>query len=199
MDKTTEQIYKALQLSRATFIALLKFLMHIRMTSLKSYRKIINDTMKKFRVNVVIVYYKNTNLNNFQPPLHNIFKSLAWLHSLEYAIETDYKSPLENESELYGQTDLIYFRSTSNSRIEGKAFRKLIMDIFHRSRMGLFQGAEIFYQLQKALPQYPFPKNYLKPLNYPYLEVHQDGTTRVCIPAENIQELDINSSSTIIN
>ena len=155
--------------------------------------------MRKFRVNVVIVYYKNTNLNNFQLPLHNIFKSLAWLHSLEYAIETDYKTALEVETELYGQTDLIYFRSTSNSKIEFKAFRKLIMDIFHKSRIGLFQGAEIFYQLQKALPQYPFPKKYIKPLNYPYLEIHEDGKKKVCIPLENIQDVDIKTDSIIIN
>ncbi|MBC7399814.1 MAG: hypothetical protein H7289_07690 [Mucilaginibacter sp.] len=145
---------------------------------------------KKFRVNVVVMYFKNTNINNFQPPIFSLLKTLAWLHNLDYAIEPNSPAFYVSHLELYGQSDLIYFRSTSDTQIDAKAFRKIISDIFYRSRAGMLQGAQVFYQLQKTLPQYPFPKDYIRPLNYPYLEVHKDGQTSVCTSFQEIPNSD---------
>jgi hypothetical protein len=146
---------------------------------------------KKFRLNVFVCYPKDVNINNYQNPIHNILTNFAWLYRLDYSIDLDTKlfaDALESNS-YYSSTDILYFRSTDESDIELKAFQKLIKEVFkYNSKMG---GVEVFYQIQKALKDYPFPHNFIRPLNYPYLEVFENGNGKIMIPEIELMQLDL--------
>ena len=144
--------------------------------------------VKKFRLNVVVSYHKSVNVNNYRNPIHSIIKNFAWLYRLDYKIDVDSQVFGDIESDFHLTVDLIYLRSSSETPIEAKAFRKLILDVF--SHLNPFLGGvEVFYQLQKHLKEYPFPKNYIRPLNYPYLEIHKDGQSEIKLPVADLKEL----------
>lgn len=146
---------------------------------------------KKFRLNIVIAYYGGANLNNYRPPLIEMIKHLAWLYELEYAISIEHLFPFEADSSELLQSnniaDLIYLRSTEKSQIEAKDLRKIIGDTFGKSSL-FHYGIEVCCQLYKALPEYPFPKEYIRPLNFPYVEYHNEEKVSVCIPDSNYFE-----------
>ncbi|MDQ1164608.1 hypothetical protein [Flavobacterium sp. SORGH_AS_0622] len=145
--------------------------------------------MKKFRLNVIISYPKDVNIYSYRNPIHDILTNFAWLYNLEYSIDPSTKlfTHLIEADSYYADPDIIYFRSTGESAIELKAFQKLIKDVFtYNPKMG---GVEVGYQLQKVLKNYPFPLSYIKPLNYPYLEVFENGRGNIMIPEAELHQL----------
>jgi len=149
----------------------------------------------KFRLNVVIGYTEDINLNCYRPPLHDVFKHIAWLHQLEYSITEDLKvfsSPgSDGQSPDSSITDLVYFRSTVNTQITAKDLRKIVSDIFGKSLLWS-AGVDLFCQLHKSLQEFPFPKEYYFCRNFPFVEAHVGGKVTDCIPYDYL--IDVLSS-----
>lgn len=140
---------------------------------------------KKFRLNITISYMKGVNINNYQNPIQSIITNLAWLYRLEYSIDSGTNIFGNIENEMYQQPDIIYIRSTDETNISLKEFQNLIKTIFLYNG----SGVEVNYQVQKYLTQYPFPTSYIKPLNYPYLEVFENGKGEIKIPTDELAKL----------
>lgn len=142
--------------------------------------------MSNFRINVVLFYFKEFNIHSVRIPIFELLKHLAWLHRLEYAF--DEETSLFEASNYYAATDLVYFRSTSETLIKRKEFQKVLQDIldyqYTRSR-----GVELMIQFQKSLVEYPFPENYFHPLNYPFVEVVQGNQRTLCIPKADLDKI----------
>ncbi len=147
---------------------------------------------KKFRLNVCVSYAKGININNFQNPIHSILKNIAWLYRLDYFIDDDTRlfDDELRDNPLYSSTDLIYFRSMDDSEIDLKAFQKIIKELFSYSNP-FINGVEVNYQIQKVLNQYPFPDSFIRPLNYPYLEIFENGKGKIMIPEIQLLQLDL--------
>lgn len=146
---------------------------------------------RKFKLNVFISYPKDVNKNNYQNPIQSILKNFAWLYRLDYSIDSNTKlfsNEIESNS-YYAEPDIIYFRSTDESEIELKAFQKLIKEVFKYNPK--LCGVEVGYQLQSSLKKYPFPDSYIRPLNYPYLEVFENGKGNIMIPEIELMQLDL--------
>jgi len=151
---------------------------------------------KVFRVNVVIHYWLEVDPYSYRAPLQELIRHLAWLYELEYAIsENNPFEPVPNSSE-HGHekeplvADLVYLRSTKGTHIELKDLKRLIVDLAKKSFLPI-AGVNMSYQLQKALSEFPFPKDYYRPLNYPYIEGHHNGEVKVYIPKHALCDLDL--------
>ncbi|MDP3679737.1 MAG: hypothetical protein Q8R22_02750 [Flavobacterium sp.] len=143
---------------------------------------------KKFRLNVIVSYDADININNYRNPILSIIKNFAWLYRLDYKIDENSQVFGDTESEFHSTVDLVYLRSTELTSMDLKKFQKLILDVFGHLNP-LLGGVEVFYQLQKALREYPFPSEYIRPLNYPYLEFYKDGQSEIKIPSDDLQRL----------
>lgn len=139
--------------------------------------------LKPYRINVVALYYEGTNVNQFRQPVFNLLTGFAWLYHLEYAISVKHDFNLPS-----GEADLIYFRSTDQTKISKKDLNALISDVF-RNGFLIFRGVEVFCQMYKFLPQYPFPSVYDKPLNYPYVECHNGNESKLYIYKEALDKI----------
>ncbi|MBP4139159.1 hypothetical protein [Flavobacterium geliluteum] len=145
---------------------------------------------RKFRLNVLVSYSANLNINNYQNPIHSILKNFAWLYKLDYSIDSNTKvfDNIDIDSSFYSSIDLIYFRSSAESTIDLKGFQKIIKDVFSYSNP-FISGVEVLYQIQKHLKEYPFPNNFIRPLNYPYLEIFEYGKSEIKIPKNDLDDL----------
>jgi len=150
---------------------------------------------KRFRLNIVIEYSKSKNLNCYRPPLHDLFKHIAWLHQFEYAITENQTLVCESDSD--GQSldssifDFVYFRSTVNTRISAKDLRQIVSGMFGKFFLWN-DGIEVFCLLHKLLPKYPFPKEYSFCQNFPFVEAHVGGKVTKCVPYDFL--IDVLSS-----
>jgi hypothetical protein len=141
---------------------------------------------RKFRLNVCVSYSKNVNINNYRNLILSILENFALLYRLDYMIDVNTQVFGNVESDFYAANDIIYFRSTDLTQTDLKKFQKLISDVFpYNPFLG---GVEVGYQLQKHLREFPFPKDFYRPLNYPYIESHKDGQTELKIPADFLKE-----------
>lgn len=143
--------------------------------------------VKKFRQNLVVVYM--TNPVNFQAPVQSIMRHLAWLYRLEYSIADGHE--VFSEATDY-PCDLIFLRATEHTSITSKAFQQLVTDMFAQGT--LFGCVDIFFQLQKVLKDYPFPSEYIRPLNYPYSDVYNGSTKKLYVDPQALQGLDLDNS-----
>lgn len=150
-------------------------------------------SVKKFRLNLVVVYMANQA--NFQSPIQAIITKLAWLYRLDYSVADGHQVFTELPDEK--PCDLIYLRATKHTSISAKAFQQLVNQMF--SQAALFGCVEVFFQLQKNLNEYPFPDDFVRPLNYPYSEVYEDGHKRLCIDPVVLQDLDVSDHDTTLN
>lgn len=146
---------------------------------------------KSFRINVVVSYLERVNTNQFRAPIIGILTNLAWLYHLEYAISINHNFDYDK-----GEADLVYFRSTKNTKIHKKELNKIIANVFHNGLSFFDEGVEVFCQMYKFLPQYSFPSLYYRPLTYPYVELHNGSEITLCIPERDFQKLlkDVESS-----
>jgi hypothetical protein len=148
-------------------------------------RKKVKKRKKLFRVNVVIAYDEAVDINLLRTPLHEMLRNLAWLHSLDYSISADHQNwhGVDSSDETLSNCtqDLIYFRESENTRIGAKDLRNLISCIFDKSGL-LFLQVELFCQLCKFLPKYPFPKVYFRFLNFPFVERRGLGDPKCYLP-----------------
>lgn len=149
--------------------------------------------VKNFRLNLVVVYMANRA--NFQSPIQSIITKLAWLYRLDYAVIDGHQvfpeSPDDNPS------DLIYLRATEYTNISAKVFRDLVNQMF--SQASLFGCVEIIFQLQKNLKEYPFPDDFVRPLNYPYSDIYEGGQKRLCVDPQALEGLDFRANDITVN
>ncbi|AFL97401.1 hypothetical protein ACQ1P2_03910 [Ornithobacterium rhinotracheale] len=144
--------------------------------------------MKQFRLNVVIEYLdKDLPIKN-RGIIHPILKSLALMHHLDYVIDKDSQTFLKEAMPTSSLFDLVYFRSTENSRIERKQLKKVIELIFDHYNP-LLGGVDVYCMYQKFLKTFPFPKSFVRPLNYPYAEVYENGSPTLCIWKEELLDI----------
>lgn len=144
--------------------------------------------MGKFRLNVFVSYHKSINSKMSGHLIHSIFTNLACLYKLDFYIEVNTPVFDDDSSDLYATTDLIYFRSGQSTPIDRKTFQKLIDQVFAYNNI-LIDGIEVYYQYQKYLREFPFPKDFYRPLNYPYIEEHKDSQVKAVIPAAVLLEV----------
>lgn len=128
---------------------------------------------KKFALNLIIAYYKTTNPDNYRAPIHNLLRNLAWLHGFDYAIESDTKIFDKVVDDKEGPMDIIYFRSGQHTSLSLREFQKVIEAIFLKSIASPFSAVDVFYQNQVFTKRYPFPSEFFRPLNYPFIELHK--------------------------
>ncbi|WP_443936838.1 hypothetical protein [Pedobacter sp. MW01-1-1] len=132
---------------------------------------------------------------NFQSPIQSIITKLAWLYRLDYSISDGREifSDLPNDN----PCDLIYLKATRHTSISAKDFQQLVNQMF--SQAALFGCVDIFFQLQKSLKDYPFPSDFVRPLNYPYLEIYENSQKKLYIDPQALEDLDLNSNNTMVN
>jgi len=157
---------------------------------------------KKFRLNVVIQYYSGTNPECYRMPIHEILMHLAWMYGLEYWISVDHKFSEEfvtyEPEQPRGTSDLIYYRSTDQTRIVAKDLRQIISCIFDKSSL-LSLRVEVFCLVVKLLPKLPFPQEYFRPLGFPFVESHSDGEIKECVYYNYAEKILLESQTPQLN
>jgi len=154
----------------------------------------VNKKVKrKYRINLVIMYCNQISVNCFQPTLHELISFYAWIYKLDYAISSEHQFASDNDYTAQSpgtmKADLVYFRSTQETKIELKDFRKIINGTFDKYLSWICDGIELFFQPLSVIAQYPFPDEFRRPLRYPYVEAHRDGESKVCIPRSFVEGL----------
>ncbi len=137
---------------------------------------------------MVAVYEPTLKPEKYRLLIVATLTNLACLYRLDYHFEIDKKNWKDGPDNW--TSDLFYFRATEQTEIDGKAFRKLVGDIFSKATSFDFLNAEVFFQLQKELKHYPFPNEYVRPLNYPFAEHYKDGQKQLTVYADAIRAID---------
>ena len=141
--------------------------------------------MKKFRINVGIIYFYQENIKSFRPLIGAVFYNLAWLYQIDFSIVEDYK--IEGASDGH-ETDMIFLRSNEGTLIDRKELRDLIGQIFQKSH--LFRcGVDGFWQPQSVYKKFPFPSEYFHPLSYPYMQDCKDNRKSLCVSEASLKEV----------
>ena len=146
--------------------------------------KILAIMGKFYRLNVTICYSEDTNINQYRKPVLDIFKSFAWLYQLDYAISVNHDFGLEN-----GAADLVYLRSTSRTEISKKELYNVICEVFHHRSSFLWRGVYVDRQMYKVLSDFPFPDEFYRPLQYPYVEFHRGNKAALFVSEESLSEV----------
>ena len=143
-----------------------------------------SNRMKNWQINILVDYYDLNKANSYRFNILELLKRLASIYRLDYSISVDHQFSCEFDSDeqFVGKdiVDLVYFRSNENSRIEKKDFRDTIDCIFRKVPSMFYEGVDVGAQLYKALKDYPFPADFYRPLNYPYIE-HYEGSQKTTL------------------
>ncbi len=148
-----------------------------------------SNKKKNWQINVLVYYHDLDIANSYRFNILELLKQLASVYRLDYSISVDHQFAydFDLEEQFVGKdiVDLVYFRSNENSRIEKKDFRATIDCIFRKVPSILFEGVDVGTQLYKVLKDYPFPTDFYRPLNYPWVEHYEDSqkTTLVYLDA----------------
>ena len=143
---------------------------------------------RKWRLNYTVMYMNSKEAIAKREFVHNILISAATLRKIDYAIDVDTPTPDELRNspskplrELV--VDRVYFRSSPKSLSSIGEFRSLIDGLFRGFGILLCGDSfEVFSQPQRVLSSYPFPKEFCRPLEYPYVEYHNGTEVKICIP-----------------
>ena len=152
----------------------------------------MGNTSKIFRLNAFITYWEGVNILNFRTPILQMIKNFCWLYHLDYYIDEETQLFDTSEMSVSVKTDLIYLRSTDQTCINSKEFRKVLLGIFEHSDLHS-QGVEVSHQMLKYLPKYPFPSEFYRPLKYPYVEHYKDGRKKLYIAEEALGNLPLDN------
>ena len=152
-----------------------------------------SNRIRNWQINVEITYYDKFSRNSFQPVLHGFLINLASVYKLDYAIAVSYEFPFEGDlSKLpLGKDtfDFLYFRSNEQTRIDKKEFRSAIDSVFHKVPSQLFEGVEVETQLYKYLKMFPFPSEFYRPLQYPFVEYYKDFQKKLLIYSDEVMKV----------
>jgi hypothetical protein len=152
-----------------------------------------SNRIKRWQLNVIVEYFAQTNANSYRFNILELLKHLASIYRLDYAISVEHQYSSNPDS--YKQPDekyifdLVYFRSNENSRIEKKELRTTI-DCMFRTVPSLFsEGVDVGTQLYKALKDFPFPTDFYRPLNYPWIEHHKGHQKKLLIYTDEVLKM----------
>jgi len=151
-----------------------------------------SETKRKWRINLVVSYNNSKIAEINRNSVLEFLKNLSSIYKLDYAISENhqfkYDKEFENEFREM-ESDIFYFRSNANTKINAKELRTTINSLFPYSFEPYFDGVEFFTQLTKVLKQYPFPKEFYRPLKYPYVEFYDGSEMKLMIPYEKVMEV----------
>ena len=152
----------------------------------------------------MVTYYDGQlSANCYRPDILELLRHLASIYKLDYAISEAHQFSFE--SDLTGQdidtsiVDLAYFRSNDYSRIDKKEFRSTIDCMFRKVPSPFFEGVDVCTQLYKALSEYPFPNQFYRPLNYPYVEFHEGDQKTLYIFADEVMKVIEKEQNYLLN
>lgn len=152
-----------------------------------------SNRKKNWQINVVVDYYDLKKANSYRFNLLELLKQLASVYRLDYAISVDYQFSVDTDSDeqFSGKdiVDLVYFRSNENSRIEKKDFRATIDCIFRKVPSIFYEGVDVGTQLYKVLKDFPFPTDYYRPLNYPWVEHYEGSQMTTLVYLEAVEKV----------
>lgn len=152
-----------------------------------------SNLIKRWRLNVLVNYYDPMSANCYRFDILQLLKHLSSIYRLDYAISESHQFPsLPNSPEQSADrsiADLVYFRSNENSRFDVKEFRSVIGSMFRRVPSQFVEGVEICTQLYKVLPEYPFPNDFYRPLDYPYVEFHKGSQKTLYIYVDEVMKV----------
>lgn len=150
---------------------------------------------RQWRLNYIITYADRNTAEVYRSFLHSALIAVATLRRIDYAIKLDTRVLDElNDSwstdHLNIVSDMLYFRSSPNSRSSIKEFRSLIDSLFLDYDM-IFRGDqfEVYSLLQKHLKRYPFPDKFYRPLCHPYTEIHNGKEVTLCVDVSTLENL----------
>jgi len=121
------------------------------------------DKLKRWRANCVVTYSSPVSVKLHREAIHAVLRGIAMLRGVECRVALSHPfddgvarqehTPLQEQV-----SDLVYFRSTSLTKISSKDFRKLIDHVFDdRVWITYPNDYMVYFQFQKVLPMYPFP------------------------------------------
>ena len=148
---------------------------------------------KIWRQNISIIYFEGTNPDSYRDFILGLLKNLATLYRLDYAITLDY--PFAAEVDSFGKndhkdkSDLAYYRSNEHSQVSKKEFRSIVDCMFCKAPSWFSEGVEIWPQLYKFLKDFPFPTEFYRPLNYPWVEHHVGSQKKLLIYADEVMKV----------
>lgn len=151
-----------------------------------------SNRIKRWRLNVGIDYCSTEKANSYRFNILELMKHLASIYGLDYALSVDHHisddaGSVEQPGHKY-IVDLVYFRSNEYTRIQKKDFRASIDCMFRKVPSTYFEGVEVWPQLYKALNDFPFPQEFYRPLNYPFVEHHQGCQKTLYIYADQLMK-----------
>lgn len=149
-------------------------------------------TKRKWRINLIVSYYNQKIAEINRNSVLEFLKNLSLIYNIDYAISKNhqfkYDKEFENEFREM-ESDIFYFRSNANTRINTKELRTTINSLFPYSLAPYYDGVEFFTQLTKVLKEYPFPKEFYRPLKYPYVEFQNGSKIELMVPYEKVMEV----------
>lgn len=149
-----------------------------------------SNRIKRWQLNMVVDYYGEETAKLYRFNILELLKHIAAIYRLDYAISVNHEFSGDNDSteqsddKFFG--DLIYFRSNEYTRIERKDLRQTIDSMFCKVPSVFYEGVDVFTQLYKALKDFPFPANFYRPLNYPWIEHHKSSEKKLLIYADEV-------------
>lgn len=149
----------------------------------------------KWKLNYIIVYRNIDSAKWHRHLIHDALVSVALLQKIDFAFDEDF--PFFDESQYKADptlkelvVDIAYFRSNINSHSGIKAFRQIVDGLFYGYDIVLEDSPFHVYSMgTKYMSEYPFPQDFERPLNYPYVEHHEGKETTLCVTAASYDNL----------
>jgi len=160
------------------------------LTAVTNMRK--SEIKRKWRINLIVSYNNSKIAKINRNGVLEFLKNLSSIYKIDYAISENhqfkYDKKIENEFRKK-ESDIFYFRSNTNTRINAKELRTTINSLFSYPFAPYYYGVEFFTQLTKVLKEYPFPKEFYRPLKYPYVEFYNGSELKLMVPYEKGMEM----------
>ncbi len=84
---------------------------------------------------------------------------MSSIYKLDYAVSKNHQFKFEKELENQFreiESDIFYFRSNENTRIDSKELRMIINSLFAITFLPYYDGVEFYTQMNKVLKEYIF-------------------------------------------
>lgn len=129
---------------------------------MKKSKKLKAPRTQIWRVNYVVTYKNKDFAEIYRKPVLEILRGIAFVQEIECEISYEHAFDVEklieeNKNLKDYVSDLVYFRSSANTRIRCASLRRMIDQIFDEFGLLGVYPIFVFSQMQKSLPQFPFP------------------------------------------
>ncbi|MFA5296655.1 MAG: hypothetical protein WC389_00425 [Lutibacter sp.] len=147
---------------------------------------------KQWRINLIISYCGENSAEINRSNIIEFLNNLSSIYKLDYTISINH--PFKYDKESFNQlreieSDIYYFRSNKNSLIDPKELRMTINSLFSYKTYSYYEGVEFYTQLYRVLREYPFPKEFCRPLKYPFFEYHFDSKKEILIYSNEVMKV----------